>query len=277
MHMAEAGSKRRKQQLMLAAGLSILLLIGWLVAGRQETVREIKTVQVRILPDTGLYFVTREEVLEMVGGGPEGVAGRRVASVRPEMLETQLKALPFVKTCDVYADLSGNLKITLEQKRPLMRIISRSGESYYLAEGGEKLPFSKQFTAHVPVGNGNIAENLADSTHAKTPVLQSLVELATFMDRQAFWSAQIEQVYVDNYSELLLIPRVGNHSIVLGNTDRLPEKMEKLGLFYTKALSKLGWDLYERIDLRYERQVIGVKKSTFNNEAETGAETATAQ
>lgn len=275
--MAEAGSRRRKQQLLLAAGLGLVLLVGWILAGRQETVREIKSVQVRILPDTGLYFVTRAEVMEMVGGGPEGVAGRRVAAVRPEMLETQLKALPFVKSCDVYADLSGNLKITIQQKEPLMRIINRSGESYYLAEGGEKLPFSKQYTAHVPVATGNIAENFNDSTHARTPLLQSLFTLAAYLHDQPFWSAQIEQVYVDNYSELLLIPRVGNHSIVLGNTDRLPEKMEKLGLFYTKALSKLGWDIYERIDLRYERQVIGVKKITSSNEAETSAGTATAQ
>lgn len=275
--MAETGSKRRKQQLLLAAGLGLLLLVGWILAGRQETVREIKSVQVRILPDTGLYFVTRAEVMEMVGGGPEGVAGRRVASVRPEMLETQLKALPFVKSCDVYADLSGNLKITIHQKEPYLRIINRSGESYYLAEGGEKLPFSKQYTAHVPVASGNIAENFADSTHTQTPLLQSLYTLGAYLHAQPFWSAQIEQVYVDNYSELLLIPRVGNHSIVLGNTDRLPEKMEKLGLFYTKALSKLGWDIYERIDLRYEKQVIGVKKSTFNNEAASAAGTATAQ
>jgi len=275
--MAEKITKRRKQQLILAAGLSVLLLVGWVLAGRQETVREIQSVQVRILPDTGLYFVTRAEVMEMIGGGPEGVTGRKVASVRPEMLETQLKAHPFVKDCDVYADLSGHLKITLEQKRPLIRIITRSGESYYLAEGGEKLPISKQYTAHVPVANGNIAENRADSTHAKTAVVQSLYKLASFIDQLPFWSVQIEQVYVDNYSELLLIPRVGNHSIVLGNTDRLPEKMEKLGLFYTKALSKLGWDLYERIDLRYERQVIGVKKSTLNTTAEITAETAIAQ
>lgn len=275
--MAEAGSKRRKYQWITAGVLALLVLIGWLAAGRQETARDISSVQVRILPDTGLYFISREEVMEMVGGGPEGVAGRRVASVRPEMLESQLKAHPFVKTCDVYADLSGNLKITIEQKKPLMRIINRSGESYYLAEGGEKLPFSKQYTAHVPVASGNIAENQGDSAYPRTPVLQSLYTLAAFMAQQPFWSAQIEQVYVDNYSELLLIPRVGNHTIVLGNTDRLPEKMEKLGLFYTKALSKLGWDLYERIDLRYERQVIGVKNSTANNAATNEAATATAQ
>jgi cell division protein FtsQ len=275
--MAEAGSKRRKHQWITAGVLALLILIGWLLAGRRETVREIQSVQVRILPDTGLYFVTREEVMEMVGGGPEGVAGRRVASVRPEMLETQLKALPFVKTCDVYADLGGHLKITIEQKKPLLRVINRSGESYYLAEGGEKLPYSKQFTAHVPVVNGNIVEQLGDSTHVKTPVAASLYTLAVFLDKNPFWSAQIEQIYVDNYSELLLIPRVGNHSIVLGNTDRLPEKMEKLGLFYTKALSKLGWDLYERIDLRYDRQVIGVKKILTTNEAGAEAATANAQ
>jgi cell division protein FtsQ len=110
-----------------------------------------------------------------------------------------------------------------------------------------------------------------DSAYAKTKTLQDLLQLALFLEKNPIWAAQIEQVYVDNYSEFLLIPRVGNHSIVLGTCEELEEKMEKLRLFYAKALPSIGWDTYGKINLSYRGQVVATRRNAAEPNTEQNA------
>jgi cell division protein FtsQ len=252
--------KRRQIQWGVALALGVLVLIGLIAAGESEKHRVVHSVDIRIEPDTGLYFISREDILLELGGGPAGIIGKPLSSIRLERLESSLSQNPFIAQCEVYADLAGKVSIRIKQKQPLLRVITKNQEHYYLGKQGEKIPFHEKFTAHVPVASGNIYERFTDSNQIHTATLQSLHELALFMHARPAWQAQIEQVYVDNYSDLILIPRVGNHSIVLGSTEKLAEKMEKLRVFYRKALPVLGWDEYSRIDLRYEGQVIGVRR-----------------
>ncbi|MBU6324145.1 MAG: hypothetical protein KJS92_01560 [Bacteroidetes bacterium] len=258
-------------QLITAGTLLLAVLVGLIKAAGAEGRRTVKSLEINIIPDTGLYFITPNDVLQAMGPDGRAWQGKPVASLHLEKLETRLQEHPFVAACDVHADLSGNVRIKVEQKRVLMRIINQGGSSYYLAANGQKLPYSEQFSPNVPVANGNIAESYSDSSYAKTKTLQDLLRIALFLEKNPIWAAQIEQVYVDNFSEFLLIPRVGNHSIVLGTCEELEEKMEKLRLFYAKALPSIGWDTYSKINLSYRGQVVATRRNTSGSDAELNA------
>ena len=79
------------------------------------------------------------------------------------------------------------------------------------------------------------------------------------MEADEFWKAQIIQVKVLENGELELIPRVGNHTILLGTTDELELKFKKLKIFYEKGLSKTGWNEYSQINLKFDNQVVCTK------------------
>ena len=92
--------------------------------------------------------------------------------------------------------------------------------------------------------------------------LDELFELADFIRKDEFWSSQIQQIKVEANGELTLIPTVGDHHILLGNTDKMDQKFKKLLLFYRKGLNRTGWDQYSRINLKYKDQVICTKKKS---------------
>ena len=57
-----------------------------------------------------------------------------------------------------------------------------------------------------------------------------------------------------------MIPRVGNHSVIIGDDSFLDDKFSKLFIFYREGLNKKGWNNYSSINLKYKDQVVCTKK-----------------
>jgi cell division protein FtsQ len=104
----------------------------------------------------------------------------------------------------------------------------------------------------------------ADSA-MKTPLLMDDVwQITKRIDADTFLRAQMVQVYITEDKKFELIPRVGNHIIVLGDISDLDEKLNKLQIFYHDGLNRTGsWNDYSIIDLQYKNQIVCTKK---NNE-----------
>ena len=60
--------------------------------------------------------------------------------------------------------------------------------------------------------------------------------------------------------EIELIPRVGDHVVLLGWLDGYERKLDKLLAFYRKAMPKEGWDKRNYINIKYDGQVVCSKR-----------------
>ncbi len=138
------------------------------------------------------------------------------------------------------------------------------------------MPISPNYTAPLIVANGNIMNSYVErkirdndaeviDTNSVKPVINQIFDLAKFIINDPFWSQQLEQISINEESEIELIPRVGNHRILLGNGMNLEEKFWKLMIFYKEGLSKTGWNDYSYINLKFQNQVVCSKPSTINN------------
>ena len=87
-----------------------------------------------------------------------------------------------------------------------------------------------------------------------------MYKFALFLQDDDFWNSQIEQIYVHPNGEVDLIPRVGNHRIALGSLADFGSKLDKLKLFYEKAIPKVGWEKYSVINLKYKNQIVCTKR-----------------
>ena len=123
-------------------------------------------------------------------------------------------------------------------------------DNFYLDEEGEIINHIAK-AIYLPIATGHI-----DRAYAQ----KHLFPLAQLLQEDELWNAQIEQIYVTPREEIELVPRVGNHTIVLGRPGNYAYKFDKLRTFYTKGLSQVGWDRYGRINIDYSNQVIGTKK-----------------
>ena len=55
-----------------------------------------------------------------------------------------------------------------------------------------------------------------------------------------------------------LIPKLGNQLIRFGDTQNYEEKFNKLLAFYQQVETKVGWNKYSVLDVRFKNQVVGV-------------------
>ena len=95
--------------------------------------------------------------------------------------------------------------------------------------------------------------------HPDVEVLVDIYTVAQTCSKSKFWSSQINQLYVNRDKEIELIPRVGDHHILIGHSNDLDKKLNKLKYFYAEGLDKTGWNEYKVINLKYANQVVCTK------------------
>ena len=88
----------------------------------------------------------------------------------------------------------------------------------------------------------------------------NLINFVTQVSDDSFWSSEIVQFVADTTStgeiSLRLVPRSGDFVIEYGTLANGKEKMRKLQTFYENGLSRIGWNRYKIVDIRYSKQVI---------------------
>ncbi|OCX51479.1 cell division protein FtsQ [Mucilaginibacter sp. PPCGB 2223] len=235
----------------------IVVLMSFIEVKKDEVV--CKDVKVYIPGNQ--YFIDKDEVDNILQVKSNALIGHKLEDINIHELENKLKANPFIEFAKVYADMDGVIQVEISQRQPIMRVVNKFDQDFYIDQHGLKIPLSQNFTAKVLVATGNIDElfsNRVDSLH--TDMAKDLYKTADFIRRDSLWSAQIVQVYVNEQHEMELIPRVGNQRILLGNADSLKTKFDNLLVFYRQALPKVGEDAYKIINIKYANQVIGVKR-----------------
>lgn len=221
-------------------------------------------IDVRIGPEKELLFIDRETVLHTMraDGDEKKLLGMKISAMQLPELETMLEQNKLIKAAEVFTDMNGIVHINIAQREPVLRIINNEGEGYYIDRQGGKMPVSTAFTARVPVASGNIFEGYHQRDSIESYVVSELFKIATYVDKDAFWKAQIEQIFVTAESEFILIPKIGDHTIYFGSAEDIEAKFKKLLVFYKEALSRVGWDKYQVIDLRFKNQIVCKKKIT---------------
>jgi cell division protein FtsQ len=226
---------------------------------------EVKCTAVKVYIPGNQYFIDQQEVDNILQMSSHTLVGRTLANIDIHDLENKLKANPFIESAKVYTEMDGLLKVEISQRQPILRVMNRFDQDFYVDQHGLKIPLSKNFTARVVVANGYIDElfaNRVDTLH--TAMAMALYKTADYVRKDSLWDAQVAQIYVNQAHEIELIPRVGNQRILLGNADSLDVKFRNLLAFYKQALPKAGWDKYKTISVKYSNLIVGVKNDGYD-------------
>ncbi|MFZ4522124.1 MAG: hypothetical protein ACOYNC_10475 [Bacteroidales bacterium] len=257
----------------------ILLIIFWIlmVAGAGVLVGFVETthysqpckkVDIKINYGSADVLITKKDVDSIVQKAAGTVKGKPMGYINTGSIESAISKQAYVAKVAVYENNEGVLFVEIRQREPLLRIINRKYESFYLDESGALLPVNPNFSARVLVANGIIDDSyikkpnyrvnilaLSDSVFYDS-LLTNLYKLTMYITHDKFLKAQIAQIYVNEMSEFELIPRVGNHVILLGKAEDLEDKFNRLFAFYRLGLNKIGWNKYNVINIKYKNQVV---------------------
>ncbi|KAA6350454.1 Cell division protein FtsQ [termite gut metagenome] len=196
-------------------------------------------------------FVTKREIANILQRAKLTPKDKPMDKVNTRAIEETLSKHVLIDRVECYKTFSGKLCVEINQRIPILRIMSHNGENYYIDNKGKVMPANIKSIAHLPVVTGYVDKPFATN---------NLYKLGLFLYENKFWNAQIEQINILPKREIELVPRVGEHIIFLGTADRLEQKFDHLKRFYLKALNNVGWNTYSRISLEFENQIVCTKR-----------------
>lgn len=250
--------------LYLGGGIAgIVLLLGNISVKSNELA--CREMQIHILGEEN--FVEFKDIAQLIDEEFGQLVGRTLASIPLQEMEEELANIPYVSRSRVSMDMNGQLNVEIWQRKAVIRIIDENGRSFYVDQERVKLPVSSSYAPQVPLANGFIPERYQmplDSV--ESDLVHGLFNLAIYLSNDAVWSEQIVQIYVNEAGDIELIPKVGQHRIILGDAEDLSEKFTKLMVFYQGVVPKTGLEAYEIVNLKYKDQLVCVQASGINRQ-----------
>lgn len=207
-------------------------------------------LQIIVKDSLDKHFVNEQDLVSILKRAELNPIDKPLNQVNTEQIEGELMKNEMISSVEAYKTPSGLIKLEVKQKIPILRVLGSKG-NFYIDNQGSTMPVSSRYVAHVPVVTGHVEKDFAE---------RELYDFALFLQKNDFWNSQIEQVYVHLNGDAELIPRVGNHRIVLGSFENFEEKLGNLQLFYKQAIPKMGWEKYSVINLKYKNQIVCTKK-----------------
>lgn len=246
--------------LILTALVGIVLLMGLVEKKDKDQVCS----ELRVIIEGKEAFIDQSDISQMVMEMYGEVIGTPIISIPIHEIENSLKKLPYVSDADIYMDMDGLMEVKVKQREAILRVISYNGEEFYVDSDGLKIPVTLKYVPKVMVANGYIREGMGSVLDTITSsVIKDLVRIVRHVDGNELWSNQIVQLYVNKDNDIEIIPRIGEHQLILGNADSLDYKLKRLEVFYSNILPKVGSDAYQTVNVKYGGQIICERKGDW--------------
>lgn len=233
--------------------LSAVSLVLLIAAVKAKNSKVCKGINVEINGIGNNFFVDGKEVTRILTAtGP--IKGEALTNINLRLLEGRLKKDKWIADAQLFFDNEEMLQVVIEEKDPVARIFTVEGSSFYIDTACNHLPLSDKLSARVPMFT-NFPTNNIKLSKPDSELLTSVKELAMFVQADDFWKAQVAQVDITPEG-FVMIPTVGNHSVMLGNGEDYKDKFDRLYSFYKQVWTKVGLEKYDKIDVRFIGQVV---------------------
>lgn len=260
---------KKKINILLWIGFFIGTIVMLSFSRSKQDSKLCSVLKIKVDTETGMHFINEDDVISALRVEGLNPVGLMMSEVNLEEIETTLRKIPEIKLAEVYKSMNGEVGIKIYQRVPMARVFNQSGRNFYLDEDGYQMPVSEKYSPRVLVFTGNINDPATDLSAReldlspeldKMYMADEIYRLAKFIKDDEFWSAQIQQVNVNSFSEFELIPTVGDHRVMFGNLENMEGKFNKLFVFYKEGLNNTDWEKYDTINVKFKHQIICTKK-----------------
>lgn len=209
------------------------------------------------------FFLGKEDVVKLLKAATKGnIKGQPKASFNLQQMENLLEDNVWIKDAQLYFDNKDVLHVSVIERKPVARIFTRKGKTFYIDENEKGIPLSENLSIKIPVFTG--VPDKEDRAKKDSFLIRDIRTTAQFISSDPFWSSQVAQIDVtpsdaDGSWEFEMVPVIGNHIVKLGNGENIDKKFNRLFIFYKQVLARSGFDKYKTVDVRYAGQVVGGK------------------
>ena len=208
--------------------------------------------------NTVALFMDEKEILQIIND--KGIkAGLPIESVNLNELEKNLQSIKWVKHAEMFLDNQQALQIKIEQRIPIARIFTSSGNSFYIDKEGWKLPLKQLTVLRLPVFTGFPSDQEKLSS-PDSLLLKDILHFTKAIEQDSFFMAQIAQINIASNGDFEMVPSVGEHMVLIGAVDNIEDKLNRLYSFYKQVWVQAGVNAYQVLDCRFDHQIVALKK-----------------
>lgn len=238
------------------AGFAVLVA----AAVNDKDSAKCKGIRVTLKGDDRNAFVDSKDVKALITADKTlNPTGKPISEVNLAQLEKIVERDPWIRSAQLFIDNNDLLQVEVEQRDPLARVFTFSGNSFYLDGDGERIPVSDRYSARVPVFT-NFPADAQKLRKEDSALYAQMRDIAAFIAADTFWNAQVEQVVITEDRKFEFIPKLGDHVVYFGDGTDVANKFDRLLVFYKDGLSKAGWNTYTRLNVAFKEQVIGTRR-----------------
>ncbi len=192
-------------------------------------------------------FITYNTVNKLLIQNHDKVTGIGKETLVLKKMEQRLLENPMVRDAQVYVTVDGRLGATIEQRKPVGRVPATP--DYYLDADGKKMPLSEVYSARVPIITGVSKNNFKEVT----PVLLKI-------ENDEFMKNTVIGIDRKANGDIELKLRKMDFTLLFGKPENIEKKFQNFKAFYKKTKQDSTLYGYNKVNLKFDSQVIATKK-----------------
>jgi cell division protein FtsQ len=237
------------------AALIVLFVIAW----KAKEEKKYNSIQIELVGEnTAALFMDEKEILQIIH--EQGVKeGQAIGKLNLNTLEKHLHTIRWVKNVELFLDNAQILQVKIEQRIPIARIFTASGNSFYIDKEGLQLPLKQLTVLRLPVFT-NFPSDQENLSKPDSLLLNDILHFTKAVQNDSFFMAQTAQVNIAVNGDFELVPSVGDHIVLIGSVENIEDKLNRLYTFYKNVWVQSGLNAYQVIDCRFDNQIVALKK-----------------
>lgn len=255
--MQQVWKNRWRKTVWTVLGVSTLCLL--VAAVYHQSNKACTGIEVAMIDNENNYFIDEKEVVTLLKS-QGAVEGQEIGNIHLHQLENVLENNKWIENAELFFDNRQVLQVRIEEKEPIARIFTATGSSFYIDSVCRRLPLSEKMSARVPMFT-SFPSDRETLSKPDSELLKSVKDLAMYIRSDDFWKSQVAQIDITP-NGFEMIPTVGNHVVALGNDGDYQQKFDRLFSFYKQVWTKVGFEKYARLDVRFVGQVVATLKGS---------------
>ncbi len=122
--------------LIVIAGLAVL--VGFIETEHKKII--CKGLSVEIDYGKAEILISEADISKRVHDKFDTLVGKKISEINSVTIENDINEIDFIESADVYTTLTGQMKIKVSQRNPIVRVMNKFGQSYYIGEKGHLIP-----------------------------------------------------------------------------------------------------------------------------------------
>ena len=212
----------------------------------QSNLKSVSNVNIDFIGEKNLY-ISKSSIDKLLIQNNDYIECLEKDIIDLNELEERISSHEMIQNAEVYLTVKGAVRVDIEQRKPLARVISNP--SYYIDENGKKMPLSIEHSARVLLVHGQVDQNN----------LEIIFEMVNTIQNDSFLKLYITDIFIDSENKISMSLRDCDFKVLVGDLNQLKQKIINFKAFYQIAKKENTLKKYKKVNLKFDKQVIGVK------------------